>query len=530
MPQRQRRMSLGTGSFWLETIALPLGMLALQALPLRAVLQLLAAWATKDASQALLPTWALLFFLIEAYYLARWLAEGRGFKGWVAVLVSIVALATLLVVWYLRLYADSGPIWQATWLERLAEDSSKVFSSRLEAAIGVALLLALLWWRGLRLGQHDIEHEPVSRSFKLGFAALVVAVLMAGTVDPAAREALLVQLGLTLPVFLFIGLSTLSLARLAEIRRGRRAQGATQADPTRSWLIAMMALSGALVILLLGIEQAFSYRTLLGVVSALRPVWDGISAVVGWIAVGVGFILYWLLNPFAQQIQALFNRQNPSNQPLVNPPKADPKLVGKGTNTLPTEWLVAARWVLIVVGVIILIVVFIRIFRGIAARIRDDEADEEREDLGAAGILGAQLRTLLDSLAARFQRKSAAEDESESLPSHSVRALYRRLLHQAAAQGWRRRATETPQEFAQRVRPAVARQLLASSPSGTPLESSTAVLSSETPEAAAPELEALTKAYEQARYGDYEPPPEQVAALSLDVDRLLQRLAQRPSS
>ncbi len=522
MPQRQRRMSLGTGSFWLETIALPLGMLALQVLPLGALLQLLAAWTTNDIDQALLPTWALLVLLIEAYYLARWLAEGHGFKGGVAVLVSLSALVTLLVVWYLRLYAESGPFWQATWLSELAADFSAVFSSRMIAAIGVVLLLVALWWRGLRLGQYDIEHEPVLRSFKVGFATLVVALLLSGTVKPSVRDALLVQLGLTLPVFLFVGLSTLSLGRLAEIRRGRRAQGATQADPTRSWLIAMLALSGALVIVLLAVEQAFSYQAFLGVVAALKPVWDGISAVVGWIAVGVGFVLYWLLNPLSQQIQAIFNNKNPNNQQLVNPPKPDPKLVGKGTNTLPTEWLVAARWVLIVIGVIILLVVFARIFRSIAARLREDEADEEREDLGASGILGAQLRALLDGLAARFQRKPAAEEESDAEPGHSVRALYRKLLRQAAALGWRRRATETPQEFAQRLGPAVAGQPVA-------LASHTPISASEGQGNAAPELEALTKAYEQARYGDSEPPPGRVAALSSDVDRLLQRLAQRPS-
>jgi hypothetical protein len=528
MPRRQ--MSLGTGLFWLENVALPLGMLALQALPLGALLQLLAAWAAKDASQTLLPTWALLFLLVEAYYLSRWLTQRGGLKGGVMTFVSVGALFTLLTVWYLRLYAGSGPFWQATWLSELVGDFSQVFSSRLEAAIGIALLIIGLWWRGLRLGQYDIEHEAVARSFKVGFAALVVALLFSGTVDPSARTALIVQLGLTLPIFLFVGLSTLSLARLAEIRRGRRAQGATQADPTRSWLIAMLALSGGLVLVLFGIEQAFSYQTLLGAVSALKPIWDVISALIGWVAVGVGYILYWLLNPFAQQIQALFNRQSPSNQPLANPPKTDPKLVGKGTNTLPTEWLVAARWILIVIGIIILVMVFLRIFRSIAARMRDDEADEEREDLGAAGILGAQLRALLDNLAARFQRKPSGEDENDALPSHSVRALYRKVLRQAAAQGWRRRATETPQEFAQRLRPAVASQPPAVSSSGSPLAHGAAILPGETPGTAAPELEALTRAYEQARYGDYEPPPGEVAALAADVDRLVQRLAPRPSS
>jgi hypothetical protein len=373
------------------------------------------------------------------------------------------------------------------------------------------------------LGRDKIEAEPVARSFKVGFAALVAAALLIGTVRPTVQGGLVEQLGLTLPLFLFVGLVSLSLARLAEIRRGRR-QGASQADPTRSWLISMLALSGALVIVLLGIEQAFSYRALLGVVSALRPAWDGISAVLGWIAVGVGYILFWLLNPFVSAIKAAFDKIAPANQPSGQPPQPKPPQLPKGSASLPVEWLVIGRWVLIGIGIIILLIIFIRIFRGIAARRSEEAGDEEREDLGAAGILGAQLRALLASLTSRFQRQRPSEEDLDSVSQHSVRALYRRVLGQASAQGLGRRATETPQEFAQRLGPGLARLPEPSSldASGTPLEGAAA----EAPGVSDPDLEALTKAYEQARYGNAEPSAAQVSALTSDVDRLLQRLAQ----
>jgi len=519
----QSRLKLGTGSFWLESVALPFGMLALQALPLGALLPLGAAWQANDASQALLPTWALLLLLAEAFYLARWLTRQPALRGWIVALMTLAGLATLLLVLFLRWYVESGPIWQTTWLSALFQDL-QFNSGRTAEPIAVVVLLALLWWRGLRLGSATIEQEQVARNFKVGFGVLVAALLFVGTVSAGARDALVVQLGLTLPIFLFVGLVSLSLARLAEIRRARSAQGKAQGDPTRFWLIAMLALSAVLVLLLLGIEQAFSYHTILGVFAAIGVVWDAITAVIAWIVVGIAFILYWIYYPLSLLYQLIFGTSHQKAQPTApSPPQKPPPLAGKHGAALPTEWLVIGQWVLIALGVLLLLFLLIRAFRGFAAWRRDESADEEREDLGAANVLGAQLRALLANLAARFQRKPPAEDEADRLASHSVRALYRRVLRQAAAQGLGRRAAETPQEFAERIGPAVA--LLPASPSlsGSAPASGAA---SGFPDAS---MEAVTKAYEQARYGDYEPPAEQLASLTTDVERLLQRMG-KPGS
>ncbi len=487
-------------------------MLALQALPLGALLQLGAAWEAHDPGQALLPTWALLALLAEAFYLSRWLTPQPRVRSWIVAVMCLAALATLLLVFYARLYANAGPFWQATWLDALFQDIS-FNGGQLVVLLGVVGLLALLWWRGLRLGQATIEHEQVARNFKVGFAVLVVALLMIGTVSAGARNALVVQLGLTLPIYLFVGLVALSLGRLAEIRRARRAQEKAQADPTRFWVIAMLTLSGALVALLLGIEQAFSGHTLLGVFAALQWVWDGITAVIGWVAVGVAFILYAIFTPLEQLYHLILGVSQQSAQQTSPSAPYKPPLAGKQGASLPTEWLVIAQWALIALGVLILLLVLARAFRSFAAWRREEATDEERESLGAANVLGAQLRALLASLAARFQRKTPAEEDAAALAGHAVRALYRRVLRQAAARGLGRGAAETPQEFAERVGPAVA--LLPAAPGGRASGFTD------------PDLEALTKAYEQARYGNYEPPAAQLDSLNADVERLLQRLAQQ---
>jgi hypothetical protein len=254
------------------------------------------------------------------------------------------------------------------------------------------------------------------------------------------------------------------------------------------------------------------------VFAALGVVWNGITAVIGWIAVGVAFVLFWIISPVIALYQLIFGTSHQRAQQTAPPASQKPLPTGRHGASLPTEWLVIGQWVLIALGVILLILILIRALRSFAARRRDEGTDEEREDLGAANVLGAQLRALLASLAARYQRKPPAEEAADTLASHSVRALYRRLLRQAASQGLGRHAAETPQEYAQRIGPAVALMPPARSISGSVPASAGA------PEFLDEGLEAVTKTYERARYGDYEPPAAQLASLTADVERLLQRM------
>ena len=523
-------MKQADSSFWLETIFLPLGLLALQALPLSACLQLGAAWVTKDAAQALLPTWALLLILLLAFWMARWLTGPSAPGRWAFFLAWICGLITLPFAWYARFYTSSGPFWQSGWLSALWQDFQGN-EGQAAGVVGIFILLALLWWRGLRLGRNQLELEQIARSFKVGFAGLVVPLLLLGTVDSVARVGLGVRLGLILVFFLFAGLVALSLARLAEIRRVRRVRGSAQADPTRSWVIAMLALSGALVLGLLGIEQAFSYHAWLAAVSALQPIWDAISTVVDWIALGLGFVIYWVLYPLVQLAQWLFGSGQNSNSAPPNPLKF---ILPSGSNTisLPVEWLTVGRWVLLCVGVAILIVILFRVFRGVVARRRSHDADEERENLRAAGILRAQLRALLARLAARFQRKSSAEtEELDTAAGSAVRRLYRQVLRQAQARGLGRNSPETPDEFARRLGPALTKQPMSSIPSPASLVDKTPAASQSPNSSHAPDadLAALTTAYEQARYGNQEPLSTQLPALTSNADHLLARLAQTQS-
>lgn len=480
-----------------------------------------------DAAQVLLPTWALLVVLLAAYALACWLAAHPTRKRWPTILISLGWSLSLVLAWYMRFYASSGALWQGAWLGALVADL-RTGNNQFAGVIGLVLLNSYLWWRGLRLGRSRIEFEQISRTFKVGALAMVLALVFLGTLPPAVRRSLESDLGFILPTFLFVGLAALSLARLAEIRRGRRAGDDPQANPTRSWVMALLVLSGGLVLLTLVIEQFFSYNTWLVLIKALQPVWDGIGTVLGWIALGLAYVLYWIFDPLVHWLRSLLNggHQTTPTQPIGSKPPTLPQN-GNG-NGLPAAWQAVGQWVLIGVGVIILLLILWRAFRVFATWRGPDAEEEERESLGATRVLGEQLRSLLAALAVRFQRKQLGEAPTEEQePARNVRALYRRMLRQAQAQGRGRRAPETPAEFARRLRPL----LVEEPPSVTSLGAHLPVQSppppewAELPVASHQELAALTAAYEQARYGNQEASPEELQALTEELNHLLERLA-----
>jgi hypothetical protein len=500
--QHQR---LGTPSFWLEGLALPLATIALEALPVSAWLQLGAAWLVNDAAQMLLPTWTLFVLLLVAFGLSHWLAAHPTLKRWPTILISLGWVLSVLLAWYFRLYASSGALWQSAWLGALFTDL-RTGNDQFAGVLGLVLLLSYLWWRGLLLGRAKIEFEQVSRIFKLGAAAVALVLLFMGTIPPAVRSGLEVPLGFTLPAFLFAGLAALSLARLAEIRRMRRERSDPQANPTRSWVVALLALSGG-----------------------LQPVWDAIGTVLGWLALGLAYVLYWIFHPLARFVRSLLSSGQQSNpsQPIGGTPPTLPQN-GNGGG-LPADWLAAGQWVLIGAGVLVLLLILWRAFRLFASWRSADTEEEERESLGATRVLGEQLRDLLTALAARFQRKrpvEAAKEEQEV--GSTVRALYRRVLRQAKAQGRGRRPPETPTEFARRLRPLLVEEPAAAIPpvENLPAQPAPSHGRPELPVSSQQELAALTAAYEQARYGNQEASPEELQALTAGLDHLLGRLAE----
>lgn len=175
----------------------------MEALALGAWLQLWAAWFVGNADQTLLSSWALWLILLAAFWLARWFAARRLPGRWPALLIVISWAILLLLVWYLRLFVTSSAFWQRQWIVALIQ-AVQTDSGQLGAMVALLFLIA--------------------RSFKVGFAALVLALLLLGTVTPPARGELAVHLGLDLPLSLFVGLGAALLSQPAPQQPAREAE------------------------------------------------------------------------------------------------------------------------------------------------------------------------------------------------------------------------------------------------------------------------------------------------------------------
>ncbi len=112
---------------------------------------------------------------------------------------------------------------------------------------------------------------------------LTIVVLLPAAELQALRDAL----GSSLPVFFLSGLVGLSLVRLGAIRNARRSLESAQADPTRSWLLALTLFGVTLIAIVIIIESIFSFRSFELVVTALLPLWDAVGTVVSWILYGI---------------------------------------------------------------------------------------------------------------------------------------------------------------------------------------------------------------------------------------------------
>jgi hypothetical protein len=145
------------------------------------------------------------------------------------------------------------------------------------------------------------------------------------------------------PLFFLSGIVSLSLARLGRIRATHSPDG-FQADPSRAWLLALTALGGVILVLVMLVNALFSFSSFEWLLGLLTPVWNALGTLIGWLLYGIIFLLTPLFNlasflfgllvhaPASQSSQNV----HPGKSPLQNP---------QGPHTLPPELITIGRWV-----------------------------------------------------------------------------------------------------------------------------------------------------------------------------------------
>jgi hypothetical protein len=386
----------------------------------------------------------LLFVLaaLGGLLLVRTLGRARitgAFSGLVIVIASLLGLNLLL---HLGLGGDLR-FWDNSGLVRFIDQPGRYFSGSFDiegfvanptlggvhgSALTVgALGLIACWMRFMYVGRSPVTIGAVLRSFTIGFAVMLVAIVFArlegiGSITLAA-----------IPYFV-LGVMTMAAAQAARATFG--VEGVRKTTP---WVVSM-AVTG---VTLLAVGSLLGLLALLDARSVLQVVGDVLGQVIGVLLLIILTPIFWVVEPILRWLVPdglanLFPEIVQDDQTL-----GDAEEIAEENEPLfgIPSWF---RPLMQLLGIGLLFTIFFLLARRIVRR-RDDEDGEfdevhERMDGEGAGV-GSLLRNLLG-------RGGAKRDEPAWLRSQAVYRLFARALYDTEERGLARLAGETPVEFA----------------------------------------------------------------------------------
>lgn len=419
--------------------------------------------------------WAVALAAFGGFWLMRSMNQLR-LSGAVGAIALVVASAFALNILLHVTFAEDLLIWEN---EGLAEfiDNPDAFVARgadVQAVVdrggvvigsGSAIAATFagmlgVWVRFLYMARRPVRFKQVMRSFGVGFAIILGALVIARMNDIG-------QLAIyVLPYF------TIGLLALAVANGERAALPAEGSARTASWGVSVSATMSILVV----VASLFGLLAFLDVATALAYLGGILGTVVEWLLIIILTPIFWVLVPLLQFLvpdslaERLADIQIPDNF-------VEPEVLEDGEEASD---FVFPRWPFDVLKVLVF-VAFVwasyRIGRSLLARREsdpEDEFDEFRGDTGSGGPgLGGLLRGLM-------RRARPATTSWMSL--RPIYGVYGRTVVDAEDRGFERRQSETPLEY--------------SDASGRVLE--------------APFFPEIAAAFDAARYGNHEPDQQQV--------------------
>lgn len=474
-----------------EDMALPLTLSVMEAQPIAMVIALLTLLSGNTLARAPLGVGEVILLLLGLLWWAMLLAalKARG-RLRASFLQTPLRLGSLFVAWGIVAFPQ---------LAGLGDGAHTV------VLVGELLLVLWLWQRSLGRARLGFAYEPLARSFRIGLGVLLTVMLLALVIQPALILLPTLEAGLT--IFFLSGLVTLSLGRLGVISQVRTVNG-KQADPTRSWVGALLLLSCGLIGVVFALEAIFSYSSFLWILSIFQPVWNGLGTVVGWVLYG---LLFLLLTPLFDGLSWLIGlvrghgQGQPQQQPVFNP--LTHLAQAQHAAQLPAELVQIGRWVVLgMLGLLVLILVRASLHRWFLPY-DAEKLEEIREPVARVPRPPTTRRT-------RAQRRRLGETLD------SARAYYRlflRTLAHARAELTRQPA-ETPLEYAQR---------LSQHADGLDKEPGSEQDAAFSDSQDALILETLTQAYMAERYGQQPLDEQHQSSLHQKMSHLLDALTRK---
>jgi hypothetical protein len=468
--------------------------LLLELLPVQAVVIVAAGVSGQDITQEPVPFWFLLGMFLLASGLGRFLIGIRLQRLLVISSPLFVLSALLLIRISPALYGSSGNgFFDWSWMSSFSSDFSN-----LTALPPLLLMLAYIWWRGLKLGGDPPDYFDVMRRFKYGMIAIIGVTIASIAVPVALQPHVVGLLGFLLPAEVFAGLVAAALGRMALNRAEHRTDAYLHTND-RLWLGTSLGLALAAIGFALVINLILNYQSVGSLLALLGPVGAITSKLTTLLANGLAQLLRFLFDWLIGLIHPLTSKGT-IRQPSSPAPKGSH--TSHKAPPIPPEWLAIARFVLEAAALILVIVLFLWLMRTLVTRQRPREEvlDEERESLDATSIFSSQLRAFLAGL-----RPARAAAWVDPLVPGSVRYLYREFLETAGRRGMARNTSETPDEYRARL-------------------STNPALGGPESQAGGEQLEVLNEAYNSTRYAERPPTEQEMPGIRRLVKSLENRL------
>ena len=351
----------------------------------------------------------------------------------------LVASLLTIILFFWRFHLNTGPVapgWLVDPFRRLV-DELVVMPGEWVAA----LVLTLLWARGIGLARRSLSVDSVGFGFRLGVVLLVGVALAARLFGSPDASGFVVA-------YFFFALVAVALARVEQVSN---LPSSSPVGFNGFWIGSTVAAVGGLVLLGMAVAVFFYGGSLRQVLIWLQPVWWAFGLVLVAFGALLALLFERLLALFAVDLGAIGDGLRDmlrrlgelAAMPAQPPPEA--------ADAIRPPFLAVAQ-VVLTVGVpllIMLIVVLVTWQR--LRRTRRDRAGDTRESLLSARAVARNLLDLLRSGRDRLGELAGLVDRfgvgARFLSAVSIRRIYANLVRLATRAGYPRAATQTPFEY-----------------------------------------------------------------------------------
>ena len=379
---------------------------------------------------------------VVSFWVARQLLQ----QSWDLAAMRMVSLGVwiaMVIVWF-GLVTDAGLAAPLQLIDRLFGFDT--------AALGLLLLGAAGWWRGLWLAStEDLFESEFVRAALIRTVALQVSVLVVAALfwDDASSPvqslaAFMVPLGFA---------ACLITATAIQVRTARlniRAE-LDQRLPGRGWLAVGAGISGGILLIAALIAGTAGREGWQLAIWPIVQILRGLNWLLDWVILVLALIGYVLLLPLFWLVSRLI--EDAEQEDFVQEVAEDPvfeqdELIGD-SDLIPEPVLQVMQWVVVAVFIGLAIWFAMRQLKRLQRKQSGQGESEVRESVFSSEALMSDLKGMLSGLRQSWMsRRSRFNLRREP---DSVRDAYQHVIVHAGRQGVPRDERETPRQYAARI-------------------------------------------------------------------------------